>query len=783
MQAEQVFFERKHRELGVSLNEVQKQAVLTTEGPLLLLASPGSGKTTTMIMRMGYLVEVKGVDPSRLKAVTFSRASAHDMKERFKRFFPGLPAADFSTIHSFAFEVVRQYFWRARQEYVLIEGHAEQAEEDGEEEQQPGVTGKPGQYGGQPGQLPLNKKLILRSLYETITGSRPTDDQMEELTSYISFIKNKMIPPAEWAAVRCGVPQAKRVMEAYESYKQTGGQGKLLLDYDDMLTVANRLLEEDESLLRSYQKRYDYILTDESQDTSLVQHALIEKLVRPHGNLCVVADDDQSIYTWRAAEPQYLLDFKKVYPNAEILFMEQNYRSTAEIVKVANRFIKRNKNRYNKNMFTRNPPGQPISIRTLDDFRQQSKYVVQELQKLEQLGEAAVLYRNNSSSISLMNELDRAGVPYYMKDADNRFFSHWVVEDVLNFMRMSYTDRRADLLEKIHTKLSGYITRHQITVLKEINNNESVFDNLLRFVHLQDYQRKLLQDCKANFERMRGMAPLAAIHLIRNQLGYDKAVEKLCERLGFQRDYLVGILNTLEDIAEPLPTMEAFAQRLQHLEESLKKARSRRGQNAVTLSTFHSSKGLEFEHVYMVDLIEGVIPSADDIEQKAEGNGEPMEEAVRLFYVGMTRAKKYLELIAYKERNDTKVQESRFVTGVRYIMNPPEDKQAGGSGQAAVRAGAGRGPAAGSGTVSAVPRSSAVSGYQPLPEVPYNPNAIKLAVELQIGRQVKHRVFGHGEIAEVTDGSIVIRFPGGLKKLQVRACLELGLLEPASDAG
>ncbi|CAH1221835.1 Putative ATP-dependent DNA helicase YjcD [Paenibacillus plantiphilus] len=726
------FFIRKNEEVGVSLNEVQKQAVSQTEGALLLLASPGSGKTTTIIMRIGYLLEQQGVDPERVKAVTFSRASAMDMKERFKRFFPELDPVDFSTIHSLAFEIMREHFYKTRTSFQIIEGAVEMQEE--------------GAADADPDNPPLHKKLILRKIYGAINGDKLTEDGMEALSTYISFVKNKLIPQEQWPSVKCEVLRAERILREYEMFKRSGAN-KLLVDYDDMLTIANEALEGDAKLLQKYQQRYDYVLTDESQDTSMVQHAIIEKLVREHGNLCVVADDDQSIYTWRAAEPQYLLDFREVYPDASILFMEQNYRSSKDIVEVASQFIKRNKNRYDKTMFTVNPPHEPIRIVTLDDNLVQAKYLAERVQEVQNLRNVAILYRNNSSSIMLMNEFDRAGIPFYMKDADNRFFSHWVVEDILNFMRMSFTDKRADILEAIHTKLHGYITKHQIEVLKEINNQESVFDNLLNYVQLQDYQGKQLLECKETFQQMKGMPPYEAIGVIRSRLGYDRAIDKMSERLGFNKEYLTGILNTLGEIAATLDTMEQFAARLKHLESLLRKAKSNRNGNAVTFSTLHSAKGLEFQTVYMVDAVDGVLPSSNDCEK---GNEALLEEATRLFYVGMTRAKLDLELVSYKERDGKKVKESPFVAAVRHIMNPPAGGIAGGD-------------------------AISVSGP---PEVPVNPNGIRSREGLVVGRFVKHRVFGEGEIVELTAERVHIRCNSGVKVLAVLTCLERGILEP-----
>lgn len=715
------FFERKQQELGIALNDTQKQAVLQTEGAVLLLASPGSGKTTTMIMRIGYLIEEKGVQPSRIKAVTFSRASAHDMKQRYRRFFSELAPVDFSTIHSLAYEVVREHFRRAGVAYQMIEGGGD-AGPDGSED---------------PDQAPLHKKAILRQIFKSVTGENMTDDQMDELTTYISYVKNKLLPPERWGTLKAGVPEAERILREYEAFKRSRPD-KLLLDFDDMLTLGNEILERDIFLLETYQRRYDYVLTDESQDTSLVQHAILEKLVRGHGNLCVVADDDQSIYSWRGAEPAYLLNFSQVYPQAKILFMEQNYRSVPAIVDAANQFIRRNPNRYDKNMFTERPEEEKggVSVRSFPDYKAQTKYVIGEIQKSERLSEVAVLYRNNSSSVALINALDRAGIPFYMKDTDNRFFSHWVVEDILNFMRMTFTDKRPDILEKIHLKFNGYISKQQMAAVKEIRNNESVFDNLLQYVKLQDYQLKPLQASRDTFREMKGMPPLQAIRVIRERLGYEKALDKMCEWMGFRKEFLIGILNTLEEIAETLETMEDFARRLKVLESALTSSKKRRGEHAVTLSTFHSAKGLEFEKVFMIDLVDGVVPSSEDIKKHAGGEDAPMEEAVRLFYVGMTRAKRELELLTYQERDGEKTAESRFVSHVRSIVQPESDKAAAsGAGHAA--------------------------------------NALALAA----GDAVRHRVFGRGEVRARHGDLVDIAFAEGTKTLSLHTCVEMGLLE------
>lgn len=727
------FFERMAREAGVALNEQQRRAASHAEGPLLLLASPGSGKTTTMLMRIAYLIEEKKVSAERIKAVTFSKASAEDMKTRFVKLFPALAAnaPDFSTIHSLAFEIVRDHFRRRGITYRIIEGRG------GDED-----DGRP------------NKPKIIRELYRRANGDYPPDDRMEELTRYIGFAKNKLIPPDRLSSVKCDVPRAETIYREYEHYKRMA-EDRLLIDFDDMLTEADAALGTDASLLAKYQGRFDYVMTDESQDTSLVQHEIVEKLIRKHGNLWVVADDDQSIYGWRAAEPKYLLDFKEKHPKAAVLLLEQNYRSTSNIVDVANRFIKRNRDRYDKNMFTGNPAGEDIVVTALPDYRYQAKYVTEKIVDEGELGDTAVLYRNNSSSIMLMNALDRAGIPFYMKDGDAQFFSHWIVEDVLNFMRLTFNDRRADILGKIHLKFGGYISKKQMERLLELqaDPDDSVFDRLVKHIPLRDYQGKALAACKQAFHGMQGAKPLAAIRTIRGKLGYDKAIDKSCERMGYRKEALLGILNALEEIAEPLETMEQFAARLKFLEERMKRSKGGKKEEAVTLSTLHSAKGLEFSRVYIVDLIEGVLPSTDDVRKWEKGDGHDMEEAARLFYVGMTRAKRRLELISYARKEDEPVTLSRFVEDVRRLqLRTPEPTVAGAKGR-------------------------------PRPSAPANPNAIRDPSLLVVGAKVRHTVFGNGEIVLTLGDSLDIRFREQTKRLSANICVQMGLLEPMASPG
>lgn len=713
------FFERKKNELGIELNDVQKEAVLQTEGPLLLLACPGSGKTTTMIMRIGYLIEEKQVNPKRMKAITFSRASAADMAERFSRFFPQSAAVDFSTIHSLAFMIARTYMEKEGVTFELIEG-------------------------GGKGRQSVNKSFLLKNIYKEVLKEECTDDELASLSTFISAIKNEMIPVEKWADLKGPVDKAGLIAKKYEQYK-TRQAGHLYLDFDDMLVNAEKALRLDEELAEHFRSKYDYILTDESQDTSLVQHKIVEHLVAHHGNLCVVADDDQSIYTWRGADPAYLLEFHKVYPDAKVLMMERNYRSSKEIVETTAKFIKRNQKRYSKEMHTENGSAAPILLKQLDDPKRQLEYVTYELLAEKTLNDVAILFRNNSSSTMYVSELHRRGIPFYMKDADDKFFSHWVVEDILNFMRLSFNTERKDIFAKIIMKMNVFVSRSMLTKFENSETKGNVFDAFIRTVDLQDRQIKKLQAYKKGYEVIPEMRPMRVIQLIRNDLGYEAALKSRAEKFGFRIEHLLGILDTLEGIATPMRTMVEFANQLKELEQAVQTAKFNPPENALTLSTFHSAKGLEFRRVFMIDLQKGIIPSEED-----EGDEATLEEARRLFYVGMTRAKERLELLSYRQDEGKSKEDSRFLNEVRGLLLKPSEKI--------------EGKSTGTGKVNGA-------------AIPINPDGIREDIELVVGMPVIHRVFGQGKIITLDNNRMTIQFSEIEKEFDVETVLKYRMLE------
>lgn len=714
------FFERKKEELGIELNAVQQQAVLETEGPLLLLACPGSGKTTTMIMRIGYLIEEKKVSPARIKAITFSRASAADMRARYERFFPQLPLVDFSTIHSLAFTITKDYLDKNNVNYELIEGR---------------------------GSYQFNKASLLKRIYKEVLKEDCTDDELSTLSTFISGLKNKLIPLEQWEDVEQPFKEAGLIAKKYEQHK-TKKSDFMYVDFDDMLVLAEEALRKDDELADEFRGRFDYLLTDESQDTSLVQHMIVEHLVAYHGNLCVVADDDQSIYTWRGADPTYLLEFKKVYPDALILKMEQNYRSSKNIVETSAKFITRNRDRYPKDMFTNNKAEKPIQLKQMSTPKEQRDYIIYELLNEKNLSEVAILFRNNASSTLYVSELHRRGIPFYMKDADDKFFNHWIIEDILNFMRLSFNIERKDIFAKIIMKMNLFVSRKMVTQFENADTTGNVFDAFMQTVSLKSRQVDKLKAYKKGYEVIPDMRPMRVIQLIRNDLGYEAALKSRAEKFGYRFDHMKNILDTLENIAMPLRTMVEFAERLQELGDAVQQAKYNPPENAVTLSTFHSAKGLEFERVFMIDLQKGLIPSEED-----EQDVHMLEEARRLFYVGMTRAKKRLELLSFREDDGKKKEDSRFLNEVRGILNPVKATE--------------------------ISEKSVVPKRSQSKAVHVNPTGIQNRNELSKGLEVVHRVFGKGTIVSL-GSKIKIQFEDEEKEFDTKTILQYGFIERVS---
>ncbi|WP_432408127.1 ATP-dependent helicase [Wukongibacter sp. M2B1] len=697
------FFNFLKEECSIDFNEKQKEAILHKNGPVLVLASPGSGKTTVLNAHIAYLIFRYRINPANILALTFSKAAAIDMNDRFYDKYGRLinDEIKFSTIHSFSYKIIRHYYYINNIKYGLIEGTKTRH----------------------------NKRYILQRIYRSINKSSINDDKLDELSNSISFVKNLMIDIRDFKDHKFQTRNFDKIFMTYEEYKKSNEHNMILLDFDDMLIEANNILDKNPNLLKKYQQQYKYIMIDEGQDTSLIQNRIAEKIALPSNNLFIVCDDDQSIYRFRGAEPGYLLDFQKRYPDANVIFMERNYRSGKGIVDISNRLINNNSMRYPKKMFTKNCHKEPVKIVKLSTEKEQLDYIIGLIKLNNIVGDTAILYRNNLSGIGLAQRLYEENISFYMKDYHRNFFSHWVLNDILNFVRFSYDDTSLPLLEAIYTKFFSYISKKELEYLRSQDQTKSVFDNIVKFPGMKEFKKRNMATFKRDFSSLRIKRPLDAIRAIRYDFRYEERLGSYAEIAGYSIDNLKYILNTLEEISRGTNTMQEFVDKLNNLKRAMHESRENRYGDTITLSTLHSSKGLEFKRVFMIDLIEGQIPTKDSIKLDSMGDSTALEEERRLWYVGMTRAKESLELLTVEYKNKEDVQPSRFIKEIEEFLSNNKGEK---------------------GT-----------------NIPLKPTSI-----------VRHKKFGLGIVKAIKDRLITIDFDEkGEKQLSVDTCIKKNLLE------
>ena len=620
----------------LELNEQQQKAVFKINGPVLLLAVPGAGKTTVIVARCANMIFNHQILPENILSLTFSRASAKDMKSRFQKYFGYTKEVNiqFATIHSFCYSVLRIYYQRKKLRVPqLLEGNNSF----------------------------LSKNQMLRKIYTRFNNEYLGDDLLEELSNAIGYVKNMLYTREQIDAFKTNIKNFPEIFMTYEEQKQL----HKCIDFDDMLVQTLKIFDQEQDFLNMYRHKYQYINVDEAQDLSYLQHEIIKRLAYSLKNIFMVGDEDQSIYAFRGAYPQVLLNFEAIYPGAQVYFLERNYRSTKSIVEVANGFIQVNKERRDKKMFTERTDGRPIKIRYLANKEEQLEYLLSLLQQGDFYLDQAVLYRNNVSSLPIIDLLDRNKIRFYLREFRNSPFKHWVINDLVSFLKFSLNPADLEAFKHIYYKMDAFISRvmFEQAIRSNLSNNNLIY-TLLDLPGIYEKTQKKLVERNYTLQKMAQMKPLEAIEAVEKDLGYIKFLKRISKSEGYTFENLVQNIESLKSIASHTETIDQFLRRLEELEAMIEDSKYNRGKNAVTLSTIHSSKGLEFKQVVIVDLVDGQFPSGFSIDEAKKGDPHPMEEETRLFYVGITRAKEELELLTVNTINNLPVKPSRFLNQV-----------------------------------------------------------------------------------------------------------------------
>lgn len=591
------------KEFDLKLNEQQAEAVQSVHGNTLLLAVPGSGKTTVLVSRLGFMIYACSIEPENILTMTYTVSATRDMKQRFVSFF-GDEYADrleFRTINGVCQRIIGMYErYNGTKAFDVITN-------DGE------IT------------------RIISRIYQTVEEEFPTESDIKGLRSYITYAKNMMLSDPEIEALDDTID----LLAIYKQYNNTL-KSMGFMDYDDQMVYAFRILRRYPDILNAVRERYRYICVDEAQDTSKIQHEII-KLISS-GNLFMVGDEDQSIYGFRAAYPEALLSFEKDHKDAKILLMEENFRSDANIVKHADRFIQKNKYRHKKNM---KPTRRALtSVKQINSTSRLNQYNY--LLKVASAPEhqTAILYRDNESMLPLVDLFERNGIEYRTRAADLTFFSHKVTSDIRDIISFAYDPTDADIFMRIYYKISSYLTKDYAKRACEIAWKKHIdILSAAEYLPLHQGTRKSVKSLATHFENMKAERAGNAVYRIKTYMGYGDYLDRMNIR--------DNKLSVLEAIGHKLADPRELITRLDELEVIL--AQRKDTDSNVILSTIHSAKGLEYDTVYLIDVCDGIFPETviSNYRNADEADIKSYEEERRLFYVGVTRAKNRLNIFSY----------------------------------------------------------------------------------------------------------------------------------------
>ncbi|WP_311370214.1 ATP-dependent helicase [Anaerococcus hydrogenalis] len=594
----------------------QLQAANHKDGPLLVLAIPGSGKTTLLLERIRILS--KEIDQRKILNLTFSRIQANDMKKRFAS-----DKTNFMTIHAFCYLIIRNFLKKYNRELNLIED-----------------------------EKIYNKYNLVSEIYKDLNKKKISKEDLNLFFQKISFMKNSLLDTSYLDKVE--ISKVKEIYQTYERIKKE----KHLLDFDDMQVYALKLLD-DQSLLRSIKNKYKYFQLDEGQDTSLLQFKILEKIVYPENNLLVVADDDQSIYSFRAADPKYLLNFKEVYKNAKIISLDTNHRSGKKIISLASSFITQNKNRYKKTYKVSRDFDDKIEIKEFKNFTKQYDYIIENLDNKK----TGILFRNNISAISLSSYLLNKNIDFSINSNILDFFKSKIFTDIVSIITFSEDFDNVEIFSDIYYKISTYLSKDDIESLSHKAINENIFD-FYENSDIEDYKKDALFNIEKKFKHIRKLKIEKKISFIYKSLSYDSYINMK------SRKYMEETVNKdiyIESLSYFSKSCESLGELYDKINILEKKSKSLVKTN-LSLSTIHSSKGLEYDKVFIIDLIKNEFPLIMD----EENYFERLEEERRIFYVGLTRARDDLHILTLKNRNNKKVYPSKFyTTSLDIVKNKP----------------------------------------------------------------------------------------------------------------
>ncbi|HWT26512.1 MAG TPA: ATP-dependent helicase [Mobilitalea sp.] len=615
----------------MQMNQAQQQAVLHKDGPMLVLAGPGSGKTLVITERTKHLIKEHHIPEDRILVITFTKAAAGEMKERFlKSMKVSRTGVSFGTFHAVFFTILKNAYNLNASNIIRDDTRFQ-----------------------------LLKEIIHHMELEY-------EDEKEfigDLFSEISLVKGNQIELANYYSTNCADEVFRSI---YTEYNQRLRRASLI-DFDDMLLLSYQLLDQRKDILSLWQKKFRYILIDEFQDINKVQYDIIRLLALPENNLFIVGDDDQSIYRFRGAKPEIMLQFPQDFPECKKISLNKNYRSTDNIVGAAGRLIKNNEKRFEKEVTAAKGEDRDIEIHHFATLAEQNQMLADEIIKLSKSGitlsEMAILIRTNMGSGAMIHKLMEYNIPFQMRDSLPNLFDHWITHDILAYIKIALGSTDRGLYLQIINRPKRYISRECF------ETPEVDYEAVKDYYEDKNWMLERLDQLEYDLAALSRMNPYAALNYIRRGVGYEEFLKEYANQRKIKTEELLDVLDELQESTRDYKTYEEWFAYMENYREELKRQaiESRNSKtDSIMIATMHSSKGLEFKVVFIVDANEGITP------HKKAVLAEDIEEERRLFYVAMTRAKEYLYILCAKERYNKTMQISRFINE---INPPPKDQK------------------------------------------------------------------------------------------------------------
>lgn len=619
--------------MNLKFNDAQVRAINHFNGPALILAGPGSGKTAVITHRTYNLIEKYGVNPANILVITFTKAAATEMKERFNALTggKGYPVV-FGTFHAVFFTILKHAYNYKSSDIVTREEQYE----------------------------------CIKNIIERMDMEYEDENEfVGNILSEISRVKGELINIANYYSINCGEKEFRYIFNEYDKMLER----KRKIDFDDMLVYCHELLSNRRDILSAWQNKYRYILIDEFQDINKVQYDIIRMLALPENNLFIVGDDDQSIYGFRGAKPEIMLGFQKDYKEAETILLNVNYRCNEHIVQQSKKLIAHNRNRFQKDIKAANKTGLGVKLLDFKDIMEEHEKVLELIHEYNRKGFAyedmAVLTRTNIGSRLMIEKFMENNIPFRAKDAIPNIYEHWIAKDILAYIHIALgsTDRK-DFLRIINKPLR-YISRDAL------DTPDITFTQLMNVYEDKNWMAERIEKMETDMRVVSRISPYAAINYIRHAIGYEEYLAEYANNRHMNYDELLEVLDEIMEAAREYKTYdEWFVHMEDYTKELLKQARNRELEvNAVNLMTMHSSKGLEYKIVFVLDVNEENIP------YKKAVLDEEIEEERRMMYVAMTRAKEDLFLCCPRQKYNKSLEMSRFIRELISTENISEGKK------------------------------------------------------------------------------------------------------------